>query len=85
MFNMSSEANNTEPPLSFMARCAGFKLSETGKSRLFLQVNDPEMMKEFFNYMIMVKDHTDSLYDLIGNIDLEPYINSNKSLMISRD
>ncbi|KAL4511792.1 hypothetical protein ABPG72_012637 [Tetrahymena utriculariae] len=72
MFQVSSELDNSD--LTFVARNTNFKLSTKGKSRLFMQANDPKTLNEFFEFIVKVKDQTDVLLDLIGKFDIEQYV-----------
>ncbi|CAD8200800.1 unnamed protein product [Paramecium pentaurelia] len=78
MFEMSSEYSNFEFPLRQIEVYTKLKLSEDGKSRLFLQSNDPEQLKQFFDYFMKISKDFDKLIEMIGRITLEKYINSNR-------
>ncbi|CAD8130300.1 unnamed protein product [Paramecium sonneborni] len=76
MFEMSSVVSNFDYPLCSIGQHTNIKLSQIGKSRLFLQGNDPNLMNKFFNYFIKIKNEQDALINLIGKVNIEQYINS---------
>ncbi|CAD8104123.1 unnamed protein product [Paramecium primaurelia] len=78
MFEMSSEYSNFEFPLRQIEVYTKLKLSEDGKSRLFLQSNDSEQLKQFFDYFMKISKDFDKLIEMIGRITIEKYINSSQ-------
>ena len=47
MFRMSSDESNQSKALRILARKRGWKLSTTGKSKLFVQANSPQILEDF--------------------------------------
>ncbi|KAL4490443.1 hypothetical protein ABPG72_002653 [Tetrahymena utriculariae] len=78
MFNLSSEMDYNQQPLRYLARNCYFKLSHTGKNRLFIQANNPGTLQKFIDSVSKAMYDTDILLDIIGNVDLEPYIQSSE-------
>lgn len=73
MFEMSSEIDNANSGIYFL-RMQGWEIPASGKSRLFAQVNDPEIINEFCRITKLISEG-DALVDLIGKISLDIYIN----------
>ncbi|CAD8100702.1 unnamed protein product [Paramecium sonneborni] len=84
MFEMSSEVSNFEYPLISIGQHTNIKLSQKGRSRLFLQGNNPKQMQNFFDYFMKLKNEQDTLLNLIGKVQLEKYINGSKKLKVEQ-
>ena len=76
MCSIASDVSNQEKTLRMLAYHKNWKLSTTGRSKLFLQVNSQDMIEEFVEYATMITGSNDALLTLVGDIDLEGYINS---------
>jgi hypothetical protein len=76
LFEMSSTMGNLEYPLSLLGR-ARWNLPPSGQSRLFLRANNLDVVNEFCDMLISnLPDAADTLLDIIGNYDLDQYINA---------
>jgi hypothetical protein len=70
--------SNTSIPLKILSRFKGWELSDSGsgESRLFIQANNEEILSEFTEGMTKWREDNDALFDLIGTVDLEQYVES---------
>ncbi len=76
MHSMSSELSNTDRALRILACKNNWKLSTTGSSKLFIQVCNLDLLKELIDVFMDVTGNNDSLLDLIGQVDLDAYMQS---------
>lgn len=68
MFNCSSVVSNSKSAMSVLIN-KGWKLPESGESKLFAQVNHPDAIKEFCSILDHLSD-IDAIAELIGEIIL---------------
>lgn len=79
MCNIASDTANTVKALRMLSYHKGWKLSTTGKSKLFIQINDQKIISEFIDYSSSLTGCTDALLALVGDLKLEGYITSMKN------
>ncbi|CAF3983592.1 unnamed protein product [Rotaria magnacalcarata] len=78
MFELSSTVENCHSAMSILLE-QGWELPADGHSRLFLQANHPDVIKEFSNLMNYISDHDDVLLNMVGRVSLDMYINAANS------
>jgi hypothetical protein len=50
----------------------------TGESKLFIQVHKLDVIEELYHQIFSINGIVDSLLEIVGQVDLEEYINCNK-------
>ena len=78
MFELSSTVENCHSAMSILLE-QGWELPEAGHSRLFIQANHPDVIKEFSNLLIYISEHNDVLLSMVGRVSLDMYINASNS------
>ena len=78
MFDLSSTVENCHSAMSILLE-QGWELPEAGHSRLFIQANHPDVIKEFSNLLIYISEHNDVLLSMVGRVSLDMYINASNS------
>ncbi|CAK70255.1 unnamed protein product (macronuclear) [Paramecium tetraurelia] len=84
MFEISSEYSNFEFPLRQIENYTNIKLSQDGKSRLFLQSNNSESFKQFLDYFMKISKDNDKLIEIAGRITIEKQMSSSKGFQPKR-
>ncbi|CAF0865067.1 unnamed protein product [Adineta steineri] len=78
MFELSSAVENCHSAMSILLE-QGWELPADGHSRLFIQANHPDVIKEFSNLMNYISEHNDILLNIVGRVSLDMYINAANS------
>ncbi|CAF0972664.1 unnamed protein product [Adineta steineri] len=78
MFELSSTVENCHSAMSILLE-QGWELPADGHSRIFIQANHPDVIKEFSNLMNDISEHNDVLLNLVGRASLDMYINAANS------
>ena len=55
----------------------GWIVPKSGKCKLFVRINNPKILDEYLSLITILVRGNDALFDLIGKIDFEKYINNN--------
>ena len=76
LFNMSSTISTLNPFINLLER-RGWHVPYSGKCKLFIRVNNPKILDEYLSLITILIKGNDALFDLIGKIDFEKYINNN--------
>lgn len=84
MFELSSTVENTHPAMSILLK-QKWEPDDSGHSRLFIQANHPDVIKEFANVIQYMSDNHSVLLDMIGHVSLDMYINARNSEFEARD
>ena len=75
MFELSSTVENSHSAMSILLE-QHWELPASGHSRLFIQANHPDVIKEFSNVIQYIAENNDVLMNMIGRVSLDRYINA---------
>jgi hypothetical protein len=75
MFELSSTVENSHSAMSILLE-QNWELPTSGHSRLFLQANHSDVIKEFTNVIQYITESNDVLLNMIGRVSLDRYINA---------
>jgi hypothetical protein len=78
VFELSSPVSNTHSAMSILLE-QGWDLDISGESRLFIQANNPDVIDHFSSVVRRMSDNSDHLFNLIGRVTLDVYINASIS------
>jgi hypothetical protein len=81
MFELSSTVENTHSAMSILLE-KNWELPASGHSRLFIQANHPDVIKEFSNLIQNITESNDVLLNIIGRVSLDIYINAANSTFV---
>ena len=81
---MSSSISSSNSIFTFLEE-KGWKVPHSGKCKLFLRANNPKIIDEYLSLITMLIKGNDALFDLIGKIDFEKYINNNINSFIPKE
>ena len=76
LYNMSSSISTSNQIFNLFEE-KGWKVPKTGKCKLFVRINNPNILNEYLSLITILTRGNDALFDLIGKIDFEKYINNN--------
>ena len=76
LFEMSSIISSTNPFFDYLEE-KGWEIPKNGKCKLFLRVNDPNILNEYLSIITSLVKENDVLFDLIGKINFQQYITDN--------
>jgi hypothetical protein len=74
LFKMSSKVTTDSAAFDFLQR-RRWTIPTEGKCRLFLKVNNPEVLNEFAEIASTLLSSNDALLQLIGQVDMRQYVN----------
>jgi hypothetical protein len=84
MFELSSTVENTYSAMSILLE-QNWELPASGHSRLFIQANHPDVIKEFANLIQYITESNDVLLNIIGRVSLDIYINAANSTFVPQE
>ena len=73
---MSSIISSTNPFFDYLEE-KGWEIPKNGKCKLFLRVNDPNILNEYLSIITSLVKENDILFDLIGKIYFQQYVTDN--------
>ena len=76
LFEMSSIISTINPFFHFLEE-KGWDIPKEGKCKLFLRLNDPNILDEYLTIITTLVKDNDALFDLIGKINFQQYITNN--------
>lgn len=76
LYNMSTAISTSNQIFNLLEE-KGWKVPKTGKCKLFVRINNPNILDEYLSLITILVRGNDALFDLIGKIDFEKYINNN--------
>ena len=76
LYEMSSSVSSANSIFTFLEE-KGWKVPHSGRCKLFLRANNPKIIDEYLSLITMLIKGNDALFDLVGKIDFEKYINNN--------
>ena len=77
LFEMSSIISTTNPFFHFLEEEKGWNIPKEGKCKLFVRLNDPNILDEYLSIITTLVKDNDALFDLIGKINFQQYIINN--------
>jgi hypothetical protein len=84
MFELSSTVANTHSAMSILLE-QNWELPASGHSRLFIQANHPDVIKEFSNLIQNITESNEVLLNIIGRVSLDMYINAANSTFVPKE
>ena len=76
LYNMSSTISTSNQIFNLLEE-KGWKVPKSGKCKLFVRINNPNILNEYLALITILVRGNDALFDLIGKVDFEKYINNN--------
>ncbi len=77
LFEMSSIISTTNPFFHYLEEEKGWNIPKEGKCKLFVRLNDPNILDEYLSIITTLVKDNDALFDLIGKINFQQYIINN--------
>ncbi|CAF3709580.1 unnamed protein product [Rotaria socialis] len=84
MFELSTTVENSHSAMSILQE-QKWDLPPAGHSRLFVQANHPDVIKEFSNIIQYMSESNDVLMNMIGRVSLDIYINAANSTFEAKE
>ena len=75
MFELSSTVENSHSAMTILLE-QNWELPSSGHSRLFIQANHPDVIKEFSNVIHYMTENNNVLLNMISRVSLDMYINA---------
>ncbi len=77
LFEMSSIISTENPFFHYLEEEKGWEIPKEGKCKLFVRLNDPNILDEYLSIITTLVKDNDALFDLIGKINFQQYIINN--------
>ena len=77
LFEMSSIISTVNPFFHYLEEEKGWDIPKEGKCKLFVRLNDPNILDEYLSIITTLVKDNDALFDLIGKINFQQYIINN--------
>ena len=74
---MSSIISTVNPFFHYLEEEKGWDIPKEGKCKLFVRLNDPNILDEYLSIITTLVKDNDALFDLIGKINFQQYIINN--------